>query len=419
MPYYNRDNNFNPIQSKCGFKVGDTVYAKPIRYNGKFDPYCKGQIRSLDGLSSYIFVDFCGEEPYNRGYYCHCRDIITPDAYERLQKAYKGKDIQQMTIDEEPMDVQVQIPHIDKIAIDGEVLKISTDQSFGKTAEALKRVADEVHKNIDYTMKSTGNPYKDYLNRIYGVKSCDQVDALSYAAGAYILNDIRATAELMGNFNKTKKENKNMKQQQKKRDRNIIKAKDGDRRKIREIMFNGPATIIKWDPTWHQYSNDIVGDKTVTVAKEPDKFDKTTGFLLAVLKEVLDNQSYGNVLEKIDEIRLEEECKKVADKTVKEDLKPKCVSKASEFEECHHVPKETIKTLNEAAEAMRNAFHIGSRVKYLHGKQAYRVVDFAYVAEEHEIFYTLSAYRNEVLSGYKTPKVYKVPHHRLKQIKRR
>lgn len=119
----------------------------------------------------------------------------------------------------------------------------------------------------------------------------------------YCMDDARVTAKLMEYFNK--KENKNMKQKQKKRDRNIIKVKDIETRKIKEIMFNGPATIIKWDPTWIQFSHDIVGDKTVTVCKEPDKFDKTTGFLLAVLKEVLDNKSYGNILEKIDEINKE------------------------------------------------------------------------------------------------------------------
>lgn len=244
----------------------------------------------------------------------------------------------------------------------------------------------------------------------------DSIDALRYC-----IDDARVFAEFMADFNK--KENKTMKKQQKRRDRNIIKVKDLETRKIKEIMFNGPATIIKWDPTWKQFSNDIVGDKTVTVCKEPDKLDKTTGFLLAVLKEVLTNQSYGNILEKIDEIRLEElkediegihkigkeiveeECKKVAE----EDLIP----------DDKRVHKETIALLNEAAEAMNSAFHIGSRVKYIHGKLVYRVVDCEYIPTKHEMYYTLSAYKNDVLSGHETPKVYNVAHHRLKQVKRR
>lgn len=220
----------------------------------------------------------------------------------------------------------------------------------------------------------------------------DYIDALIYS-----INDERALAEFMADFNK--KENKDMKKQQKKRDRNIIKVKDIETRKIKEIMFNGPATIIKWDPTWAQ----LYGDKTVTVCKEPDKFDKTTGFLLAVLKEVLDNKSYGNILEKIDEIKKSDEL------SVEEDRDPK-------YDE--HIPKETIALLNEAAEAMNNAFHIGSRVKYIHGGLVYMVVDCAYIPTKHEMYYTLSTCQNDILSGHETHKVYNVAHHRLKQVKR-
>lgn len=127
----------------------------------------------------------------------------------------------------------------------------------------------------------------------------DNIDTLRYC-----VNDIKALAALQEDLNK--KENKNMKNQQKRRNRNLFAIKDGTKfRKLDEIKFNGPATIIKWKPTFSQELRNIKGDKTVVVCKEPDKLDKTTGFLLAVLKDLLDNKSYGNLLEKIDEINKE------------------------------------------------------------------------------------------------------------------
>lgn len=223
----------------------------------------------------------------------------------------------------------------------------------------------------------------------------DSIDALRYS-----INDARAFTEFMADFNK--KENKDMKKQQKRRNRNILVVKDFNTAiEFDEIKFNGPATIIKWKQTFTQAINDKKADKTVTVAKEPDKFDKTTGFLLAVLKEILDNKSYGNILEKIDEF---------SEQTVEPDLN-------SKHNKC---PKETIALFNEAAEAMNNAFHIGSRVKYIHGGLVYMVVDCAYIPTKHEMYYTLSTCQNDVLSGHETHKVvYNVAHHRLKQVKRR
>lgn len=72
-------------------------------------------------------------------------------------------------------------------------------------------------------------------------------------------------------------------------------------RKIKEVMFNGPATIIKWEPTMHDYAyGKTKGDKTVSVCGEGDIYDKEKGFLLAVIKEFVDNQSYDNILRMMD-----------------------------------------------------------------------------------------------------------------------
>ena len=109
-------------------------------------------------------------------------------------------------------------------------------------------------------------PLKDFLNDIYGINN--------------------------------KEDNK---MQQKKRNRNLINVKEHSR-SIKEIMFNGPATIIKWDQSMAQFFDNQKGDKTVVVCGKGDKYDKTTGFLLAVLKEFVDNQSYDNILRKIDNI---------------------------------------------------------------------------------------------------------------------
>ena len=91
-----------------------------------------------------------------------------------------------------------------------------------------------------------------------------------------------------------------MKKEQRKRNRNIIKA-DKYQRTSKDISFNGPAVIVKFEPTgedlaWGRFK----GDKVVVVCKDGDKYDMKTGFLLAILKEFLNNQSYGNILEKLD-----------------------------------------------------------------------------------------------------------------------
>ena len=217
----------------------------------------------------------------------------------------------------------------------------------------------------------------------------DDIDALRY-----YMDDVRATSKLMADFNK--KENKNMKKQQKKRDRNIIKVKDLETRKIKEIMFNGPATIIKWNPTWTQVSHNGIGDKTVTVCKEPDKLDKTTGFLLAVLKEVLTNQSYGNILEKIDEF-----------------------SKPTVEPELHHC---SIKDLKERTEALENAYIPGSVVKYnKYGKKYYMVLGYKFDEDLKEMVYILRPYRGNyfVNSGLEDTRKMNVPHSKLIMIRRK
>ncbi len=220
----------------------------------------------------------------------------------------------------------------------------------------------------------------------------DDIDALRY-----YMDDVRATAELMADFNK--KENKDMKKQQKKRDRNIIKVKDLETRKIKEIMFNGPATIIKWEPTVRQQIWNEKADKTVVVCKESDSFDKTTGFLLAVLKEILDNKSYGNILEKIDELSKQDIMADLNNKT-----------------ELHHC---SIKDLKEQTEALENVYVPGSVVKFKNGKKNYMVISYRFDEQLKEMVYILRPYKGAWYSDLEGTRKKNVPHSRLIMVRRK
>lgn len=179
-------------------------------------------------------------------------------------------------------------------------------------------------KDINYTAphtresdeKHVEESVKDFLNRIYGNPDfkpevhTDAEDSLAYSIKRK-LDGIRSNAVYGLNTDLTiefkngthifvNKEDNKMKNQQQKRNRNIIKT-EKYQRTIKDITFNGPAVIVKFEPT----GDDIVwgrtkGDKVVVVCKDGDKYDMKTGFLLAILKEFLNNQSYGNILEKLD-----------------------------------------------------------------------------------------------------------------------
>ena len=101
---------------------------------------------------------------------------------------------------------------------------------------------------------------------------------------------------------KVKKEDKKMKDRP--RDHKFVKTNKYERR-IKEVMFNGPATIIKWEPTGY-LNGKSKGDKTVSVCGKNDIYDKEKGFLLAIIKEFVDNQSYDNILRMMDSFNNEE-----------------------------------------------------------------------------------------------------------------
>lgn len=317
---------------------------------------------------------------------CRCLGRTNHSRWEpcdslKNKNALRGLDINAFSIDEGPFtDKKVDYSFI------------STSRC--ETANALeRRIRDQLLAGkLKIEKLDMASMYPD-LKGGYSLTANDNVDALRYFT------------EFMADFNK--KENKNMKKQQKKRDRNIIKVKkDHETIKIKEIMFNGPATIIKWDPTWKQLANGEAADKTVTVAKEPDKFDKTTGFLLAVLKDLLDNQSYGNILEKIDEIKEFDELSK---QTVEADLSNKTKLHCS------------IKDLKEATEALENVYHQRTVVRYKNGKKYYKVLGYRFDEQLKEMVYILRPYKGTYFTENNLEDTYKrnVPHSRLIKVRRK
>lgn len=53
---------------------------------------------------------------------------------------------------------------------------------------------------------------------------------------------------------------------------------------IDDVIFNGPATIIKWDD----------GTKTVVKCQKGEEFDKEKGFAMAILKKLCGNSGVFN-----------------------------------------------------------------------------------------------------------------------------
>ena len=58
--------------------------------------------------------------------------------------------------------------------------------------------------------------------------------------------------------------------------------------RIREVMFNDPATIC-----WFEDNS-----KTVAIAGHGDKYDKETGLAICMLKRVLGNKEYRRIMDK-------------------------------------------------------------------------------------------------------------------------
>lgn len=58
--------------------------------------------------------------------------------------------------------------------------------------------------------------------------------------------------------------------------------------RIREVMFNNPATIC-----WFEDNS-----KTVAIAGHGDKYDKETGLAICMLKRVLGNKEYRRIMDK-------------------------------------------------------------------------------------------------------------------------
>lgn len=221
-----------------------------------------------------------------------------------------------------------------RIHVDDNFYIVKPDSILGYAAEWIddpsirKAFGLDVKNDIYENIKKQIN--KDQLNFHYGLSSIfklapndaavpfelsekekeyarnDAADSLSYSLKRK-LDRVRSNAVYGLNTDLTmfdefvNKEDNKMKKEQKKRNRNIIKCNGKYERTIKDISFNGPAVIVKFKPTMDDYVyGSTKGDKVVVVCKDGDKYDMKTGFLLAILKEFLNNQSYGNILEKLD-----------------------------------------------------------------------------------------------------------------------
>lgn len=154
------------------------------------------------------------------------------------------------------------------------------------------------------------NPWDEMIkayDSLRGYKEIQEMDVRPYTNYTFSFPTV-SDAVLLGidtDSIKVKKEDKKMKDIP--RNHKFVKTNTKERR-IKEVMFNGPATIIKWEPsTYDVFVNcNTKGDKTVSVCGKSDIYDKEKGFLLAVIKEFVDNQSYDNILRMMDSFNDEE-----------------------------------------------------------------------------------------------------------------
>lgn len=59
-------------------------------------------------------------------------------------------------------------------------------------------------------------------------------------------------------------------------------------KEIEKVTFNDPATVVFWKD----------GEKTVSKAKNCDKFNKETGLAMAIVRRLCGNRNYNKVFEK-------------------------------------------------------------------------------------------------------------------------
>ena len=99
---------------------------------------------------------------------------------------------------------------------------------------------------------------------------------------------------------------------------------DDDDLEIVDVIFNAPATIVKWSD----------GDKTVVKCDKEDRFDERVGFLLCVLKKYYNNNIkfysdldkwiyHPKTKDKKTKTQPKKQTEKVSEKTSRDDIKEK------------------------------------------------------------------------------------------------
>lgn len=81
----------------------------------------------------------------------------------------------------------------------------------------------------------------------------------------------------------------------------LIRSNGTYKKEIKNVIFSGPVTTVVFDEEFDPFGRKVKRKtKTNVRCQEGDEFDKTTGFLLALVKTFVDKQSYDNILRTID-----------------------------------------------------------------------------------------------------------------------
>ena len=183
-------------------------------------------------------------------------------------------------------------------------------------------------------------------------------------ASEYIKNDCESVKSFLNDIygiNKTKENT------MKKNDK-LIRMNGKYKKEIKKVIFSGPATTIVFEDELDIPYGRVIKPKTTVKCQDGDKFDKTTGFSLALLKTFVDKNSYNNILRTIDGFEEEnKECKDVRDPNTDWIAKLPLKEQKKLFLNLGKVFRET-------REKNDFKFQVGDIVKLKNGNSLYEVV---------------------------------------------
>ena len=236
------------------------------------------------------------------------------------------------------------------------VLTLKDESSMHPSTISTITIDRDATDSLAYSIKRK----LDMINRnaIYGLKGGYEIgEAFS---SEYIKNDCESVKSFLNDIygiNKTKENN-----QMKKNDK-LIRMNGKYKKEIKKVIFSGPATTIVFEDEIDIPYGRVIKPKTTVKCQDGDEFNKTTGFLLALLKTFVDKNSYNNILRTIDSF--EEENK---------DLDISKVVNSLSKKEKKKLYYELGKAAREAVEGTEFKFEVGDIVRLKAGASLYKVV---------------------------------------------